>query len=54
MRYSPAARYHQSGGWGWQAWDANGKVLATDPIGQCMGCHQASPNRDLVISKWTE
>lgn len=46
-------RYRQSGGWGWQAWDANGKALVNDPVGQCMGCHQASPNRDLVISKWT-
>jgi len=46
-------KYRQSGGWGWQAWDANGKAIVTDPVGQCMGCHQSSPNRDLVISKWT-
>jgi hypothetical protein len=46
-------KYRQSGGWGWQAWDANGKAIVSDPVGQCMGCHQSSPNRDLVISKWT-
>jgi len=46
-------KYRQSGGWGWQAWDANGKTLVQDPVGQCMGCHQSSPNRDLVISRWT-
>lgn len=48
-----SGRFRQSGGWGWQAWDANGKAIVTDPVGQCMGCHQASPNRDLVISRWT-
>lgn len=47
-------KYRQSGGWGWQAWDASGKAIVNDPVRQCMGCHQASPNRDLVISKWTQ
>lgn len=46
-------KYRQSGGWGWQAWDANGKPIVTNPVGQCMGCHQTSPHRDLVISRWT-
>ncbi|CUU35051.1 MAG: cytochrome P460 family protein [Armatimonadetes bacterium] len=45
-------RYARSGGWGWQAWDASGKPIVTDPVQQCQGCHAGSPNRDLVISKW--
>ncbi len=45
-------RFSASGGWGWQAWDANGKPLVSDPVGQCQGCHANSPNRDLVISRW--
>ncbi len=45
-------RYAKSGGWGWQAWGADGKPLVTDPVGQCQGCHASSPNRDLVISRW--
>lgn len=44
-------RYAKSGGWGWQAWDASGKPIVTDPVQQCQGCHAGSPNRDLVISK---
>lgn len=45
-------RYAKSGGWGWQAFGADGKPIVTDPVGQCQGCHVSSPNRDLVISRW--
>jgi hypothetical protein len=45
-------RYAKSGGWGWQAWDASGKALVTDPVGQCQGCHDQVKNRDRVFSRW--
>jgi hypothetical protein len=45
-------RYAKSGGWGWQAWDANGKALVTDPVGQCQSCHEQVKNRDRVFSRW--
>ncbi|MCS7066130.1 MAG: cytochrome P460 family protein [Fimbriimonadales bacterium] len=46
-------RYARSGGWGWQAWDATGKAIVTDPVGQCQGCHDQVKNRDRVFSRWT-
>jgi hypothetical protein len=46
-------RYAQSGGWGWQAWDASGKPIVTDPVGQCQGCHNQVKERDRVFSRWT-
>ncbi len=45
-------RYAKSGGWGWQAWDASGKAIVTDPVGQCQGCHDQVKNRDRVFSRW--
>lgn len=46
-------RYGKTGGWGWQAWDATGKALVTDPTNQCVGCHLKVLGRDLVFSRWT-
>ncbi|GBC97733.1 hypothetical protein HRbin17_00222 [bacterium HR17] len=46
-------RYAKTGGWGWQAWDATGKPLVTDPTNQCVGCHFKVRDRDLVFSRWT-
>lgn len=46
-------RYAKTGGWGWQAWDATGKALVTDPTNQCVGCHLKVRDRDLVFSRWT-
>ncbi len=46
-------RYAKTGGWGWQAWDATGKALVTDPTNQCVGCHLKVKERDLVFSQWT-
>jgi hypothetical protein len=46
-------RYAKTGGWGWQAWDATGKALVTDPTNQCVGCHLKVKDNDLVFSRWT-
>lgn len=46
-------RYGKTGGWGWQAWDATGKALVTDPTNQCVGCHLKVLGCDLVFSRWT-
>jgi len=46
-------RYARTGGWGWQAWDASGKRLVTNPVNQCVGCHLQVKDRDLVFSRWT-
>jgi hypothetical protein len=45
-------RYARSYGWGWQAWDANGKPLVTDPVQQCANCHLSQKDRDMVFSQW--
>jgi hypothetical protein len=46
-------RYEKTGGWGWQAWDAKGKALVTDPVEQCFTCHKPMRENDYVFSKWT-
>lgn len=45
-------RYARTYGWGWQAWDANGKKLVTKPVEQCVNCHLAQKDRDMVFSQW--
>jgi len=45
-------RYSRSYGWGWQAWDASGKRLVTNPVEQCANCHLAQKERDMVFSQW--
>lgn len=45
-------RYAETGGWGWQAWDAEGKPLVTDPTEQCYTCHIPMRENDFVFSEW--
>lgn len=45
-------RYGQTGGWGWQAWDANGKPIVTDPVAACFNCHKPMQDNDYVFSDW--
>lgn len=45
-------KFARSAGWGWQAWDASGKALVTDPVGQCQSCHNQVKARDFVFSRW--
>lgn len=45
-------RYKATGGWGWQAWTADGKQLVNDPEGQCFTCHKPMRENDYVFSDW--
>ncbi len=45
-------RYAATGGWGWQAWTADGKPVVTDPVEQCYTCHIPMRDNDYVFSEW--
>lgn len=50
-----AARWKDTGGWGWEAFAGGdpAKRTVTDARGQCFACHQPQEPADSVFSTWT-
>jgi hypothetical protein len=49
-----AARYKDTGGWGWQLFAAGdpAKPAVKDAAAECFACHQSQKASDFVFSKW--
>lgn len=48
-----AAKYPETGGWAFQAWDAGGQALVTDGGASCFACHKADAAKtDYVFSRF--
>jgi len=48
-----AARYKETGGWAFQAWDAKGKPLVTDGGASCFACHRdKAAQTDFAFSRF--
>ncbi len=47
-------KYKDTDGWGYFAWDANGKNLIKDAKADCHSCHGQVKEKDFIFSVWKE
>ncbi|MCX8089621.1 MAG: cytochrome P460 family protein [Verrucomicrobiae bacterium] len=48
-----SARFKDTGGWGFQAWDAQGRALVNDGGASCFACHRDKASKtDYVFSRF--
>lgn len=53
VMHKDAAKYKDTGGWAFQAWDATGKALVTDGGASCFACHKDNAAKtDFVFSRF--